>query len=31
MVNEEIKGDTISIVLPASAAGKETSFEIGQL
>jgi hypothetical protein len=26
----EIKGDTISIVLPASAAGKETSFEIRQ-
>jgi hypothetical protein len=28
--NVEIKGDTISIVLPASTAGKETSFEIRQ-
>jgi hypothetical protein len=30
MVNAEINGDTISIVLPASTTGKETSFEIRQ-
>ena len=30
MVSAEIKGDTISIVLPASAAGKKNSFEIRQ-
>ena len=30
VLNAEIKGDTISIVLPASTAGKETSFEISQ-